>query len=1398
MKKSLLLFMLLPLIGFTQNASELLVRWEGTRINWGTPTTQPMYYNTSTGSLTSNGDITASNVTGAGITFNGEPYSGFKGAGWDTGNFPNYNKYFQLTLTAGEGKQVEVKNLKFDYKGKCKRYTVVYQKSSAGTPSNSSFSSATVLTSDNNAFNNGTQATVNAAFPENYYLSPGETLYVRIYGHKVNPNDNVWFLVHSNQQNNVANPNSTGPALYGVISSTGGGTGTGTAIEAHEDNASTAKNNDITLDVIANDNIGTNTISTIALTGNPSHGTVTVNSDKTLTYDPTNGYTGDDSFVYTITSESGSSSSATVNMTVLNPSLTGTLCGTYYVGTNGDFATITEAVNHLNNYGVTCPVTFILKDALYNNASGETFPITINNFTGSSTVNTVTFKPNTGVNAKIEATNINNYTGVPAVFKLNGADDIIFDGSNTTGGSTVNLTIKNNSNVGYLNRTVIWVASNGSNGSTDNTVKYCNIRQEYKNYSSNFSIGIFSGNNEAVSDNNTSTANNSNLKVIGNNFINVKQGVYVNGGSTLTTNVTISQNDLGSENNTETIIQPVHLSNVNGFEYTENYVYNLYRDNNSGNLVSSGIYIAGNTSNGTIARNEMKDFTKSTSDSIDFAGIVLSSTNANSNIVVANNFILNVAGYNNGGLTGNGYGISVLNGGGYKIYNNTVVLNTPQGGTGQGYSAALRVASASNVDVRNNIFVNNQTNSATRRCSILIDGNISMFSNLDYNDLFSADKIGYIGTNPTDANNSGYMVSLSGWQSATGKDTNSISVNPVFESATNLHLSSNDNDTLNNLGTPIADVTFDIDGQMRDTTAPDMGADEFGPITMPTGSTGEGIYCDTSVTWDGENWIGGEPTESTDVIFTGDYTQNGGTLYACSVYVINGANVVFENNSNAIVTHSVNVEEGSALTFESSCDLVQIENTVNVGTVTVKRNSSKIKRLDYTIWSSPVSGTQTLLDFSPQTLTNRFYTFNTADNIYNSIADPASTVFQKGEGYLIRVANNHSSTTPTVYHGEFVGTPNNGTVRVPMEYTNGDQSYKMIGNPYASPMNIKKFIDANINNIDGTLWVWRKTNDPTKTSYCTINKMGWVANNAPGGGGNNGNGGNDLIGNPFNIVQDGVLNTGQGFFVRALNNNDVVFKNNMREAVNYDNFFRTEENTEEQQDVTNQTNRYWINVVTEDETVFSQMLVAHSALATNDYDNGYDGRAFLDGDVSLYTIIDGATEEDELKLSIQSRAAFTAYDTVKIGFSTEIAGTFNFTIDHMDGLFAEGQSIYLVDKLSNTTYNLANGNYSFNSEIGTFDNRFEIIYTIEALGTDTPQLTKDEVVVFQNNKELSINAPQNIESVVIYDLLGKVLYQNAKVDNNEFTTTLNTQQQVAIVMVTLENNQVVSKKIMIN
>jgi PKD domain/Periplasmic copper-binding protein (NosD)/Secretion system C-terminal sorting domain/Right handed beta helix region len=72
------------------------------------------------------------------------------------------------------------------------------------------------------------------------------------------------------------------------------------------------------------------------------------------------------------------------------------------------------------------------------------------------------------------------------------------------------------------------------------------------------------------------------------------------------------------------------------------------------------------------------------------------------------------------------------------------------------------------------------------------------------------------------------FASLAAWQTASpALNVNSVQAPVVFASATDLHVV---NGGPNNLGTPIASVTTDIDGDVRSTTTPDIGADEYTPI----------------------------------------------------------------------------------------------------------------------------------------------------------------------------------------------------------------------------------------------------------------------------------------------------------------------------------------------------------------------------------------------------------------------------------------------------------------------------------------------------------------------------------------------------------------------------------------
>lgn len=100
---------------------------------------------------------------------------------------------------------------------------------------------------------------------------------------------------------------------------------TGT-ITINVDDDSPVANNDIVsgtvsgtvvIDVLANDHPGAdgiNAVNGVALVSGPSHGSVTENADHTFSYTPDSGYSGTDSFVYSLTDGDGDMTTATVTI----------------------------------------------------------------------------------------------------------------------------------------------------------------------------------------------------------------------------------------------------------------------------------------------------------------------------------------------------------------------------------------------------------------------------------------------------------------------------------------------------------------------------------------------------------------------------------------------------------------------------------------------------------------------------------------------------------------------------------------------------------------------------------------------------------------------------------------------------------------------------------------------------------------------------------------------------------------------------------------------------------------------------------------------------------------------------------------------------------------------------
>ena len=126
-------------------------------------------------------------------------------------------------------------------------------------------------------------------------------------------------------------------------------------------------------------------------------------------------------------------------------------------------------------------------------------------------------------------------------------------------------------------------------------------------------------------------------------------------------------------------------------------------------------------------------------------------------------------------------------------------------------SSAMRIYYGSNNTLYNNIFSNIGTG-----YSIYLNTTSSL-TNSNYNDLITKGSIlGYwSGSNTND---------LASWKSTTAKDTNSLSIDPIFKSVSNLHAKEV---SLNGAAKYFKSVPLDFDNETRDTLKPDIGADEF-------------------------------------------------------------------------------------------------------------------------------------------------------------------------------------------------------------------------------------------------------------------------------------------------------------------------------------------------------------------------------------------------------------------------------------------------------------------------------------------------------------------------------------------------------------------------------------------
>ncbi|MCB0446375.1 MAG: T9SS type A sorting domain-containing protein, partial [Gelidibacter sp.] len=479
--------------------------------------------------------------------------------------------------------------------------------------------------------------------------------------------------------------------------------------------------------------------------------------------------------------------------------------------------------------------------------------------------------------------------------------------------------------------------------------------------------------------------------------------------------------------------------------------------------------------------------------------------------------------------------------------------------------------------------------------------------------------------------------------------------------------------------------------------------------------------------------------------------------------------------------------------------------SLNGGTSSVNKFTAlKQKWYDYTYWSSPVVN-ETVNGVLPDTPSDRRFYFNAQNyiDINGDDIDDTGDDWTNASGLPMIPGVGYAATSvnigpnfPRIDTHTFNGAFNTGDVNATVYFNslNTLHNWNFIGNPYPSAISTNDFFDDNVAVIEGVAYLWSQSLPPlasnpgnqvenfNKNDYAIINRY-------------SGN-----VAGASTIQPNNFIPSGQGFFVDAKESGTgpgsatVTFKNasRMPDGTSNSQFFRTAESIV--------PNKLWVNL-TSDNGVFNQILVAYVEGATNNFDGyAYDAPRNLSVGNAAYlvTLIDN---EDNLKFAIQGKDpnSLTLDEVIPLGFYTSITQPtiYKLSIANFEGDFFSNETVFLKDNLLNLYHNLSASDYSFTSGTGQFNERFEIVFRAETLSIGTVELSPNDISIIElSNGHVKFNVGYGltIQSVQIFDMLGRSLYNLSGQNGTEIYNLSNLSQAAYLAKVKLSNGQTISKR----
>jgi hypothetical protein len=495
-----------------------------------------------------------------------------------------------------------------------------------------------------------------------------------------------------------------------------------------------------------------------------------------------------------------------------------------------------------------------------------------------------------------------------------------------------------------------------------------------------------------------------------------------------------------------------------------------------------------------------------------------------------------------------------------------------------------------------------------------------------------------------------------------------------------------------------------------------------------------------------------------------------------NIQIKSGAVLTVNSDNNITITDEVTVKTGGLFDIKNSASLLQTNDAaINSGSIKMTRTSRAMTRFAYVYAGSPIA--ENAFSQIPTEFDLKYrWTSGTMNGAWATLSALTS-----GEGFIARVKNIAPFTAGTgTIDFVWTGTPKNGVVNVTVDSYDSSSlvagNTVLLANPYPSAIDATSFLTNSSNTeLGGTLFFWTSVTLYNGGPYSITDYGSW---NLSGGVGTS------PASDPTNtsLKPNGKIVAGQGFFAQAFADGQITFNDNMRVPDFNSQFFKDGNIA---QSVSK--NRIWLNLY--GETSFRQTLVGYMDNATNGFDKFYDGDSFTSNEINIYSLL------GDRKLVIQAKALpFDENDVVPLGYRITNGGAYSINIDELDGIFSGHQSVYLRDKLLGIDHDIKETPYSFSTAAGTFDNRFELVYVSNALGTTNPREINTSAMI--SNHVIKVESSEIIKEISIYDITGKLINSYSLTESKkQFSDAFNYPNGIYIAKIRLDNDAVVTKKL---